>query len=136
MCPPSPGLTLVAGETHACTLREILTRIGDTWSVLVIRLLGRGPMRFGEVRKAIDGISQRMLTLTLRQLERDGLVLRTVYPTIPPRVEYALTPLGHTLLEPVRVLASWAEKHRTDIDGARQSYDSLHTNGSRSSNPV
>jgi DNA-binding HxlR family transcriptional regulator len=96
-------------DTHAGCIaaREVLNLVGDKWSVLVVSLLGNGPCRFSELRRTIEGISQRMLTLTLRGLERDGLVTRTVFPTIPPKVEYALTPLGHTLLEPVR-----ARRHR------------------------
>src|SRR5437762_4634157 len=86
-------------------VREVLNRVGDKWSVQVIGVLGAGPRRFTELRKAIEGLSQRMLTLTVRGLERDGLVTRTFFPTIPPRVDYALTPLGRTLLEPVRALA-------------------------------
>ncbi|MGA9524852.1 MAG: helix-turn-helix domain-containing protein [Myxococcaceae bacterium] len=97
--------------------------MGDKWSVLVIGLLGSGPMRFSELRRAIAGISQRMLTLTLRGLERDGLITRTVFPSIPPRVDYALTPLGRTLLEPVTALAQWAEKNRVEIQSARDTYD-------------
>src|SRR4051794_12327253 len=106
-----------------CSAREVLTRVGDKWSVLVIALLGGGTLRFTELKRRIEGISQRMLTLTLRQLERDGLVRRTVYPTVPPRVDYALTPLGRTLLEPVRGLAEWAFTHRDDIQAARRAYD-------------
>jgi DNA-binding HxlR family transcriptional regulator len=111
-------------EQGACTtVREVLSRVGDKWSVLVIGLLGDETKRFSELQRAIEGISQRMLTLTLRQLERDGLVQRTVYPTVPPRVEYALTPLGRTLLETVTALATWAEGHRQDIESARYAYD-------------
>ena len=113
--------------THDCTtVREVLSRIGDKWSVLTIGLLGDGTKRFSELQRAIEGISQRMLTLTLRHLERDGLVERTVYPTIPPRVEYALTALGRTLLETVTALAVWAECHRSDIEAARTAYDHGH----------
>jgi DNA-binding HxlR family transcriptional regulator len=101
----------------------VLTRVGDKWSVLVISLLGDGTMRFSELQRSIEGISQRMLTLTVRQLERDGLVLRKVYPEVPPRVEYTLTELGNTLLEPVRVLGAWALDHRGDIELARRRYD-------------
>jgi DNA-binding HxlR family transcriptional regulator len=101
----------------------VLNRVGDKWSVLVIGLLGNGTQRFSELRRSIEGISQRMLTLTLRGLERDGLVTRTVFPTIPPRVDYELTKLGRTLLEPVRVLATWAEKHRQEIQDARDRFD-------------
>ena len=88
--------------------REVLNRVGDKWSVFIVGTLGGGPQRFSELRRNIEGISQRMLTLTLRGLERDGLVTRTVYPSVPPRVEYALTKLGLTLLEPITQLAEWA----------------------------
>jgi DNA-binding HxlR family transcriptional regulator len=104
-------------------VREILNRVGDKWSVLVIVLLADGPKRFSELRRAIEGISQRMLTLTLRGLERDGLVTRTLYPTIPPRVDYELTRLGRTLLGPVQTLAAWAVKHRVEIQEARARQD-------------
>src|SRR6202167_568472 len=87
---------------------DVLARIGDKWSVLVVSSLGAGPLRFNELRRAIGGISQRMLTLTLRGLERDGLLTRTAFPTIPPRVDYALTPLGRDLLNPVSALGAWA----------------------------
>ncbi|HYI02589.1 helix-turn-helix domain-containing protein [Hyalangium sp.] len=103
--------------------REVLNRVGDKWSVLVVSFLGGGPLRFNELRRTIEGISQRMLTLTLRGLERDGLVTRTLYPSVPPRVDYELTELGRTLLEPVRVLAAWADKHRFMIQEARDRYD-------------
>lgn len=103
--------------------REVLNRVGDKWSVAVVGLLGEGPVRFSEIKRSIEGISQRMLTLTLRGLERDGLITRTVFPTIPPRVEYALTTLGKTLLEPVRALATWAQKHRQEIQAARDRFD-------------
>jgi len=107
----------------ACPVRDVLDRVGDKWSVYVIHLLGQGTQRFSELRRSIDGISQRMLTVTLRGLERDGLVTRTVYPEVPPRVEYALTPLGETLLSTVCELMTWAEAHRPDIDEARARYD-------------
>jgi len=112
------------GSPESClAVREVLNRVGDKWSVFIVGLLQGGPKRFGELKRAIEGISQRMLTLTLRGLERDGLVIRTQYPTIPPRVDYALTALGKTLLEPVNALASWSEKHRYDIQGARDRFD-------------
>lgn len=108
----------------ACpAVRDVLDRVGDKWSVLIIGMLGQGPRRFSELRRAIEGISQRMLTLTLRGLERDGLVTRTVQPIVPPRVDYALTPLGATLLEPILALASWAAEHRAEIQAARERYD-------------
>ena len=103
--------------------REILNRVGDKWSVLVIVTLGEGTRRFSDLKRSIEGISQRMLTLTLRGLERDGLVKRTVYPTTPPSVDYALTPLGQTLLEPVTVLAVWAQGHRPEVQRAREAFD-------------
>lgn len=102
--------------------REILSLVGDKWSVMVIVNLGEGTMRFSDLKRAIEGISQRMLTLTLRGLERDGLVTRTVYPTIPPRVDYELTRLGRTLLEPVTELAIWAQRHRPEVQRAREAF--------------
>lgn len=110
-------------STRCIAVREVLNRVGDKWSVLIVALLQQGPLRFSELKRAIEGISQRMLTLTLRGLERDGLVTRTVVPSIPPRVDYALTPLGQTLLAPVLALATWAEEHREDIQTARARFD-------------
>ena len=104
-------------------VREVLNRVGDKWSVQIVSLLGDGPMRFSDLRRSIEGISQRMLTLTLRGLERDGIITRTVFPEIPPRVEYELTKLGNTLLEPIQGLAEWAEKNRTSIQDAREKFD-------------
>lgn len=106
--------------------REVLNRVGDKWSVLTIVLLGDGPKRFNEIRRLLTGISQRVLTSTLRGLERDGLVKRTVTPATPPQVSYALTKLGRTLLEPVRVLAVWAQGHRADIFRSREAFDRKH----------
>ena len=102
---------------------SILARVGDKWSVFVIVLLGNGPRRFNEIKRMVGGISQRMLTLTLRGLERDGLVTRTVFPTIPPRVDYALTPLGRDLLNPVSALGEWATRNQTKIARAREKFD-------------
>ena len=104
-------------------ISDVLARVGDKWSVLVVTRLGAGSMRFNELRRAIGGISQRMLTLTLRGLERDGLFTRTVYPTIPPRVDYALTPLGRDLLEPVSALGDWATRNQAKIARAREKFD-------------
>jgi DNA-binding HxlR family transcriptional regulator len=104
-------------------VREILDRVGDKWSVLVMSRLGERMHRFSELRREIEGISQRMLTLTLRQLERDGLVARTVHPTVPPRVDYELTELGRSVLEPLNGLMCWAAQHGTDIAEARRAYD-------------
>ena len=104
-------------------ISDILARIGDKWSVLVVSRLGEGPLRFNELRRSIGGISQRMLTLTLRGLERDGLITRTVFPTIPPRVDYALTPLGRDLLTPVSALGAWAIRNQPKIARAREQFD-------------
>ncbi|WP_406862480.1 winged helix-turn-helix transcriptional regulator [Streptomyces solicamelliae] len=106
-----------------CEVRQILDRIADKWSLLVIALLDRRKLRFSELRREIDGISQRMLTVTLRQLERDGLVKRTVHPEVPPRVEYELTPLGGTLHTTIRSLVTWTERHQNEIAAAREEYD-------------
>jgi len=102
---------------------DVLARVGDKWSVLVVTRLGNGPLRFNELRRAIGGISQRMLTLTLRGLERDGLVTRTVLPTVPPRVDYALTALGRDLLAPVSALGEWATRNQAKIARARERFD-------------
>ena len=107
-----------------CNVRQILDRVADKWSLLVIALLERRTLRFSELRREIDGISQRMLTVTLRQLERDGLVQRTVYPVVPPRVDYQLTPMGSTLHETIQSLVVWTEKHQNEIAAARARYDS------------
>jgi DNA-binding HxlR family transcriptional regulator len=104
---------------------DVLARVGDKWSVLVVSRLGDGPVRFNELRRSIGGISQRMLTLTLRGLERDGLITRTVFPTIPPRVDYALTGLGRDLLHPVSALGTWAIRNQAKIARARHEFDEL-----------
>jgi DNA-binding HxlR family transcriptional regulator len=117
------GVTDGCQSPEAVEVRQILNRVGDKWSILVIAMLDRGTRRFTELRREVDGISQRMLALTLRQLERDGLVERTVYPVVPPKVEYALTDLGSTLLESVRGLVSWAMEHRGQVAAARVVYD-------------
>jgi DNA-binding HxlR family transcriptional regulator len=106
-----------------CEVRQILDRVADKWSLLVIALLERRRLRFTELRREIDGVSQRMLTVTLRQLERDGLVRRTVYPVVPPRVDYELTPLGSTLHETIQALVTWTEAHQNEIAAARAAYD-------------
>jgi DNA-binding HxlR family transcriptional regulator len=102
---------------------SVLARVGDKWSVLIIVLLGDGPKRFNEIKRMIGGISQRMLTLTLRGLERDGLVKRTQFPTIPPRVDYELTQLGQSLWEAVKPLGAWAQGHVKHITRARAAFD-------------
>ncbi|UIJ44603.1 helix-turn-helix transcriptional regulator [Sphingomonas cannabina] len=104
-------------------MRQVLARVGDKWSILTVMLLRDGTKRFSELQRSIEGISQRMLTLTLRGLERDGFVTRTVYPTIPPKVEYALTPLGRSLCEPVTALGQWAQANVAAIDAARRRFD-------------
>ena len=103
---------------------QVLARIGDKWTVLIVNELGEGPQRFNALQRAVTGVSQRMLTLTLKNLERDGLVSRTVTPSIPPRVDYALTDLGRSMLVPVRALGQWAQGHIPQMDAARARYDS------------
>ncbi|MFC4854946.1 winged helix-turn-helix transcriptional regulator [Actinophytocola glycyrrhizae] len=112
-----------APDPRLCHARHILDRVGDKWSISVIYSLGATTLRFTELRRAIDGISQRMLTSTLRTLERDGLVERTVHPVVPPRVDYRLTKLGLTLSETVCALMNWAVDHSGEIDEARAAYD-------------
>lgn len=119
----SPSHMKERNHESCLAVREVLNLVGDKWSVLIVSLLRDGPKRFSELRRMIEGISQRMLTLTLRGLERDGLVTRTVTPTIPPRVDYELTKLGRTLLEPVLALGTWAEKHRVEMQDARDRFD-------------
>jgi DNA-binding HxlR family transcriptional regulator len=111
-------------DTENCrVVADVVARIGDKWTVYVVRLLSDGTMRFNEIKRAIPAISQRMLTLTLRGLERDGLVVRTVYPTIPPRVDYELTELGRTLIETLRELGDWALANRAKVEKARAAFD-------------
>ncbi|HLZ67962.1 MAG TPA: helix-turn-helix domain-containing protein [Aliidongia sp.] len=117
----SPGNIHETGDCRV--VGDVLARIGDKWTVFVVRFLSQGPMRFNELRRAVDGISQRMLTLTLRGLERDGLVTRTVFPTVPPRVDYALTELGRTLIEPLTVIGNWALQNRSAVATARAEFD-------------
>jgi DNA-binding HxlR family transcriptional regulator len=121
------GTSVIPGELHVpaqCrAVGELLGRVGDKWTMLVVNTLGPGPKRFNELKRALGSISQRMLTLTLRALERDGLVTRTVFPTVPPRVDYELTRLGRSLLEPVTALGAWAVQNREAIAAARQRFD-------------
>jgi DNA-binding HxlR family transcriptional regulator len=116
-----PASLQVAEDCRAVS--EVLARVGDKWTVLVVSALGGGPKRFNELRKSLGSISQRMLTLTLRALERDGLVTRTVFATVPPKVQYDLTRLGRSLLEPVSELGSWARRNRAAIGEARARFD-------------
>lgn len=119
-----PALPAIPHQESDCRgVASVLARVGDKWSVLVIMLLGEGPRRFNELKRMVGGISQRMLTLTLRGLERDGLVTRTVFPTVPPRVDYELTDLGRGLSDPVIKLGAWAQQHLPDIDTARKKFD-------------
>src|SRR3954468_18627024 len=126
--PRQEGTALIPSNLHVAedcrAVSEVLARVGDKWTVLVVSMLGDGPKRFNEIRRGLGSISQRMLTLTLRALERDGLVTRTVYPTIPPRVDYELTRLGHSLLQPVSGLGLWARQNRSAIETARRQFDS------------
>lgn len=124
LAPCTGGLTRFHGPEGSCSaVSDLLSRIGDKWTVLVVAYLGEGPMRFNELRRGIGNISQKMLTSTLRNAERDGFVSRTVTPTRPPQVEYALTELGRCLLVPVSGLASWTVANKDRIDAARAAYD-------------
>src|SRR3954453_20703461 len=116
--PPGPH-----AEGSCRAVASVLARVGDKWSVLVIMMLTDGPQRFNELKRKIGGISQRMLTLTLRGLERDGLVTRPMFPTTPPRVDYDLTDLGRGLAQPVQALGTWVFEHLAEIQGARASFD-------------
>jgi DNA-binding HxlR family transcriptional regulator len=118
-CEPSGS----ASELSPCRARAVLQRVGDKWSMYVIDLLGQGTMRFSELQRSIDGITARMLTVTLRGLERDGIVTRTIHPVIPPRVEYDLTPMGRTLLDAIGQLVTWADSHLPEISAAQAAYD-------------
>ena len=120
-----PAFPPQADPQHAdCRgVASVLARVGDKWSVFVIMMLFDGPKRFNEIKRMVAGISQRMLTLTLRGLERDGLVTRTVFPTIPPRVDYELTDLGRGLSQPVIALGMWAKEHQAEIEAARARFD-------------
>ena len=121
---PSRDLPPPVHDSQACrAVSHVLARVGDKWSVLIVRLLGAGPQRFNAIKRMVGGISQRMLSLTLRSLERDGLVTRTVTPTVPPRVDYALTDLGRSLWTPVEALAGWAQRHHGEMEAAQERYD-------------
>jgi len=108
-------------------LAGILVRIGDKWTVMVVGVLSNGPLRYGQILRQVEGVSQRMLTLTLKALERDGLVTRTMFPTIPPRVDYALTERGQTLIVPLRELGLWARSNRAAIEESRREFDRQQT---------
>ena len=126
LIPPLPPVADLEGFVHSQPCREVartLSLVGDKWAVLVIMFLSKGPRRFNELKRVIGGISQRMLTLTLRELEREGLVTRTLFPTIPPRVDYELTDLGRSLQEPVMALGCWAIRNQPALKEARDRFD-------------
>ncbi|MEV5440009.1 helix-turn-helix domain-containing protein [Streptomyces sp. NPDC052682] len=120
------GVTPQVVNAHACPVREVLDRVAGKWSVQILVAAAHGPIRFTELERGIEGISRRMLTLTLRNLERDGLVTRTVHPTVPPKVEYALTPVARDLHETLQRLTDWAERNRVYIAESRAAYDAEH----------
>ena len=125
----SQGATAVSAQViraKACTVREVLDRVGGKWSIGILVEAAQGPVRFTELERSVEGISRRMLTLTLRNLERDGLLTRTVYPTVPPRVEYQATDMARELYETLVTLTAWAERHRVAIADARDAYDRQH----------
>ncbi len=111
--------------TGSCPVRDVLDRIGDKWSVLLVQNLSEGPVRFGALRRQIGDISQRMLTETLRHLQRDGFISRKVFPTVPPSVEYALTDLGHSLLQPLGQLVAWSAQHHDVVKASRREFDAV-----------
>lgn len=121
---PPPEQAGPCGEDH-CGIREVLDRIGDKWSVLVVVVLAKGPLRFRQLQRAIPGISQRMLTLTTRRLGRDGMLERTVFPTNPPQVEYRLSPTGMSLAGLVGDIADWSRDHQEAIEASRQAWDEV-----------
>ena len=117
-------VTVLEHDSERCrVIRETFDRLGDKWTLLIVSILSQGPQRFTTLKYAAEGISQRMLTLTLRKLERDGLVARTVFAEVPPRVEYALTPLGETLVSPITALAEWAIAHQDSITQGQRNFD-------------
>lgn len=124
-----------AWPEESAFIREVLDRIGDKWSVLIISTLGSAPLRYSELQASIPGISQRMLTVTLKALERDGLVTRTAYAEVPPRVEYDLTRLGRSLLDAVMTLASWAASHHEEVAASRREHEMTGVGRDRSARP-
>jgi DNA-binding HxlR family transcriptional regulator len=121
-----PAVRMVAPrrqQSYVCPVRDVLDRVGDAWSCLIVLRLEHGMRRFNQLKREVDGISQRMLTVTLRNLERDGFVARRVVPSTPPQVEYSLTPLGESLAGAVMVLADWAKRNHGDVQEARRAYD-------------
>ncbi|CAM5661121.1 HxlR family transcriptional regulator [Streptomyces spiroverticillatus] len=126
MSPRNTGVTSQAVNAEACPVREVLDRVVGKWSVPILIAAAHGPIRFTELERSIDGISRRMLTLTLRNLERDGMLTRTVHPTVPPKVEYELTPVARELHVSLLALTGWAERHRVTVAEARAAYDEEH----------
>jgi len=122
------GFDTVTRDARPCI--EILAKVGSKWNSLIVMLLGSGPKRFSEIRRLVSGISQRMLTVTLRDLERDGLVTRTVFPTVPPRVDYELTILGRSFRDQIARMGEWAMANATEIEVAQQQYDTSHSTDS------
>lgn len=125
MSPRNPDVSEQVSD-HACALTEVVDRVSGKWSIGILVAAADGPIRFTELERAVDGISRRMLTLTLRNLERDGLLIRTVYPTVPPKVEYELTEIARELHESLAGLTAWAERHRTTVARAREAYDNAN----------
>lgn len=130
------GGGICAAERDVQSVRDLFRRIGDKWSLNVVTELSHGPVRFMVLLQRVDGISHRLLTKTLKGLERDGLVIRVAYPEVPPRVEYTLSPLGESLLAPVVALADWAERHRTEVDAHRTRYDARQPESTPAPDPV
>ena len=124
---PSELTEVVDNHARCRIVANVLDRIGDKWTIMVVGALSDGPMRFNAMMRKIGGVSHRMLTLTLRALERDGMVLRTAYPTIPPKVEYELTALGRSLIVPLMTVLEWGEGHSREIEEARRAFDAGQT---------
>src|SRR6266496_2431714 len=120
------AVTLDPEKLEICTVLEVINRISGKWAIGILLEATRGPVRFTELERSVEGISRRMLTLTLRNLERDGLLVRTVYPTVPPRVEYTATEMALELYDSLVTLTTWAERHRVAIAAARDAYDREH----------
>jgi DNA-binding HxlR family transcriptional regulator len=120
---PDPSVNAAELQPACLAVGDTLARLGDKWSMLLLLLLSKGTIRFGELKRQVPGISQRMLTLTLRNLERDGLVKRTLFASVPPRVDYELTDLGRSIREPINALGDWAQAHESDIRAARRAFD-------------
>ena len=122
-------LTMSSSDHRACPVRDVLDRLGDKWSTLILATLSQGPQRFNALARAVPDISRRMLTETLRHLERDGLIWRKVTPSTPPSVSYGLTPLGTSLMSPLNALIAWAERHQPEIAATRARFDGPIANG-------